>query len=303
MPLLFQPKILRSGNHCLEFYLVQQDELQMTWENTDYVQALTSRMIEAQSCSLSERLISIIEDQTQALQAITEQAACVVLLPEMDGQKNTASVVNALKQAFLPMQSGSLTLIYPYGHASFLMALRKIESLANQHLEQGVWVIGLDTALAFCQQDTCITQMVACVDSLFVLKATSHSRGLNPVWTQMDAAVGGKSTQECVRFLFRASIQSVPHVYESLWLPMARTDDVENDWIHEFHFLHNNINTQTHHHFTEYQVGDLGVNLALFKTLKIMNALSKSQNNEHYCLQMDIADNAHLSAAVFNWCD
>lgn len=303
MPLHLQPKLLTSGKTSLESCLVEQADLVMAWENTDYVQALTSRMIDGQSRSMTERLLAIIEDQKPALTSMTQSAACVVLLPEMGDPKNTATVVNALKQVFLPMQIHSTVLIYPYGHASFLMALKKIESLANQSIEQGVWIVGVDTTLAFCLEGTCVAQTVACADSLFVVKATAKNGGLNPIWTQIDAAVAGKSRQECVRFLFRASVQCVPHDYESVWLPVVRTDQEENAWIHDFHYLHNRISLETEHRFTEYQVGDLGVNLALFKTLKIMNELSNSSGDERYCLQVDIADNTHLSAAIFSWCD
>ncbi len=303
MPLHFQSKLLCSGTSHLDACLDKQEEFAMLWEDSDYVKAVTSRMINEQSGSLTDRLIAIIGVQKPALTTITESAACVVLLPEMEDPKNAALVIQALKQVFAPMRGDSPVLIYPYGHAAFLMALRKIESLAKNDPMQGVWVVGLDTALAFCQRDNCIEQPIACVDSLFVIKVTAQSCGLDPIWTQMDAAVGGKTQQECLRFLFRASVQSVPNAYESVWLPVNRTDLVKNDWIHEFHFLHNKVNEATQHHFMEFQVGDLGVNLALFKTLTIMNLLSKPDSTVRYCLQVDVANKTHLSAAIFNWCD
>lgn len=306
MPLLFQPRLLCAGKRelleALHQNITPESSLEpIEWESSPYVQAPVLRMFSAQSSDVETRLKAIIALQRQTLAQFSHKAPCIVLLPELTDSHALAGVVRELKQAFSPMQSDFPITVYPYGHAAFIMALRRIQALSTQYKQQGVWLIGVDTAEAFCQQQACVKQSIALSDSLFVTQVHANANGLEPVWHQVDAVTGNKTRAESIRFLFRASAQVASKPFSALYLPFGGSAQYENDWGSEFHFLSEKVPQSTEHLFVDYQVGDLGVNLALFKVLSLANRRRHFPEEPLCGLQLDVANKKYLGAAIFDW--
>lgn len=209
--------------------------------------------------------------------------------------------------------------LFPYGRASFLMALSYAKELLQNSSHQTVWLVGVES-LANLNLLKSIKQEGRLLDEegagmipsegAIILGVRSASNGLNLLWTGSDAHLtsqhdsAGQSPNEedlAVNQLFRQAVNNASTKINQLYLPDHSNPDISSAWLNQYRELASVVDKDTQFYFSSVFTGELGSVGGLYRFLLIHDSYMKSRITGT-SLQCEISDQLYRSMALFSWC-
>ncbi|MBG0761002.1 hypothetical protein BOO22_16450 [Vibrio cidicii] len=296
MALLFDSACIAIGEQTLYQGFTWQDLELPQWCDDIYFTGNVRRAIAHQSPSLVHRLIDLIDHHAVHFALVPAEAPLCLLLPEIKERQSVAEVLKAVQQKLPISTEHERTLFcYPYGSASFLVALKRIAQLANS--PYGCWVVALDSSEVFCSGIEHQSFEETKTDSLLLARTVDTGTGLafSPVQIDLHSqayASGSDSVMPSLASLCKQELTD-------LCLPLKGEESEQ--WQNHLYRFSPWITQQTRYHFNQLNSGELGAGVGLLNALLLYEQQKQAPNAHFHALQLDCDPLGMAAGVLYCW--
>ncbi|MCG3733386.1 NAD/NADP transhydrogenase subunit beta [Vibrio cincinnatiensis] len=296
MALVFESTVIALGDQVFYGDFSSQELSSPEWCDDLYFTGNTRRALSHQSSSLSQRLIELLAHHRSALAQISPHASVCLLLPEINDRQHIADVLKAV-QRVLPSSTDidRPLFCFPYGSASFLVALERISTLA--HSSYGCWVLSLDSSESFCSGHKYQLFDDIKTDSLLVSRIVVADEGLEASKVQID----------CYSQAYSSGVDSVMPSLATLCgqeltdLALSLHDDESSDWQSHLFRFSPWITQETTYRFNNLMIGEVGAGSGLLKTLGLYEQQKMAFKSTFHALQLDSDPHGMAAGVLYRW--
>ncbi|HDM8173540.1 TPA: NAD/NADP transhydrogenase beta subunit [Vibrio harveyi] len=271
MGLMFQPSLCLLGDQ--EFSISQ-----LTNHTLKPSEFSVSNFEEVGSLSI----IDTLDSYSNYLSKRDISGHVFLLLPNITDKNILRRVIASFLSIFSKVEADKIAL-YPYGNASFLMALNSIERLVKKN--NSVWVVAINAIDSGYG-----------LDSLVMVRCSMGHRGLRPYKVAVDLDFEGTDT--ATSNITKQLGLVCTHLLDELALSIEGEEPV---WLESIQFLSPWITADTSYQLIDSITGPLGPCNGLLKALCVYQQQA-NRNISNYCgLQIDVERYGYAVGVLYRW--
>lgn len=271
MGLMFQPSLCLLGDQ--EFSISQ-----LTNHTLKPSEFSVSNFEEIDSLSI----IDTLDSYSNYLRKRDISGHVFLLLPNITDKNILRRVIASFLSIFSKVEADKIAL-YPYGNASFLMALNSIERLVKKN--NSVWVVAINAIDSGYG-----------LDSLVMARCSMGHRGLRPYKVAVDLDFEGTDT--ATSNITKQLGLVCTHLLDELALSIEGEEPV---WLESIQFLSPWITADTSYQLIDSVTGPLGPCNGLLKALCVYQQQA-NRNISNYCgLQIDVERYGYAVGVLYRW--
>ncbi|WP_104040718.1 NAD/NADP transhydrogenase beta subunit [Vibrio hyugaensis] len=233
------------------------------------------------------RIRRLLHKLSHKIQALEISAPVCVLLPKISCKPTLKSVTSVILSAF-HFKSDSQIRFYPYGEASFLMALSQIQKLSFEN--RFTWIVAINLGES-------LGSGMGAYDSLVAARCVVVNEGIEVRAQSIDLDITSLNT--AVDNVIRQLGSTLKHPVDELLLS---TGNGQPKWLESIRFLSPVIKAETQYTFSDVLTGPLGPCGGLLKTLSLCYQQQVRRVENFHALQLDIEEDGYAVGTSFNWC-
>ncbi|HDM8127096.1 TPA: NAD/NADP transhydrogenase beta subunit [Vibrio harveyi] len=271
MGLMFQPSLCLLGDQ--EFSISQ-----LTNHTLKPSEFSVSNFEEIDSLSI----IDTLDSYSNYLRKRDISGHVFLLLPNITDKNILRRVIASFLSIFSKVEADKIAL-YPYGNASFLMALNSIERLVKKN--NSVWVVAINAIDSGYG-----------LDSLVMARCSMGHRGLRPYKVAVDLDFEGTDT--ATSNITKQLGLVCTHLLDEIALSIEGEEPV---WLESIQFLSPWITADTSYQLIDSITGPLGPCNGLLKALCVYQQQT-NRNISNYCgLQIDVERYGYAVGVLYRW--
>ncbi|WP_217533384.1 NAD/NADP transhydrogenase subunit beta [Vibrio metschnikovii] len=265
------------------------------WSDNLYFNGNIRRTLSHQSSSLAQRLIELLVHYRTELSQVPLDSPVCLLLPRITDKTDIAKILKAVQEVLLNVHEDRPLFCFPYGHASFLLALKRISALSFS--PYGCWVLSLDTSAVFCVGTEYQQFEDIKTDSLLLAHIESGDIGLEASEVQIDiysqAYVSGvESVMLSLASLCNHELTDICLTFDS--------NDVSN-WQPQLSRFSPWITQKTNYQFNNLINGEMGASSGLLQSLILFEQQKKKPAPSFHALQLDNDPYGMAAGVLYRW--
>ena len=226
-----------------------------------------------------------ISSYSQQLKNFFIKGTLIVLLPA-DTKKHEVQSTMQMLRATVEFESDTKFQIYPYGNASFLLALSHIERATKQN---DCWILAIQPATN--QAPTKLNN-----GALILARAFPCDTGLECLPARVDLA--NSTNQSAIdKVVSQLSFRS-SSLFTSLSLSLDANEPL---WLNSIKYLAPWITEATNYEFLDAKLSSLGVCGGLLKAINAFEKQIRQPEKGFHQLQLDIEPRGYVVGTTYTW--
>ncbi|TDE25870.1 NAD/NADP transhydrogenase beta subunit [Vibrio owensii] len=273
MALLFQSHLCMLGDQAFSVEQLANNKLRPSEKKELIPQARESSVLPAY-----DRLTHY----SKALSECGVEGQVYLLLPKLSDKVELQRITTLLLSVFQRVESQHLAL-YPYGNASFLMALSRIQRAVKQ--TKPLWIVALHVADAKGEHD-----------SLVVARCSAQKQGLifNKIAIDLQLDSNNTAVSHVVKQLGKSCVQELDEL-------MLSTEGDEPVWLGSIQFLSPWVNRDTSYRLIGTTTGPLGASGGVLKAICACLQPKETHDKNYSGIQLDIERGGYAVGATYRW--
>ncbi len=257
------------------------DNVQLARDDSNCFQmvekSVTSKVDDDEICKL-------IRKHQSGLKHIGISGCICVLLPTISDHTTLKNITYELFETIGNTPNLDIFL-YPYGEASFLMALARVQR--EIQAAKPIWILALNAERL---------DEVDSNDSFILVACKEQPSGLTSGTVRIDLTALDQETA-IEKVVAQLGVSSQKHISDLV----LTIDGEEPTWLHCLSGLDPWINTSSQYQFSNFKFGSLGACNGLLKALNLYHQQKLRPNLAFQALQLDIEPNGYVAGTLFGW--
>lgn len=273
MSLLFQSQLCMLGDKAFSVEQLANNTLRPSEKNELIQQARESSVLPAY-----DRLTHY----SKALSECGIEGQVYLLLPKLLDKVELQRITTLLLSVFQRVEPQHLAL-YPYGNASFLIALSRIQRAVKQ--TKPLWIVALHVADAKGGHD-----------SLVVARCSAQKQGLifNKVAIDLELDNNNTAVSNVVKQLGKSCVEKLDEL-------MLSAEGNEPVWLDSIQFLSPWVNRDTSYRLIGTTTGPLGASGGILKAICACLQPKETHDKNYSGIQLDIERGGYAVGATYRW--
>lgn len=273
MALLFQSQLCMLGDQAFSAEQLANNTLRPSEKNELIPQARESSVLPAY-----DRLTHY----SKVLSECGIEGQVYLLLPKLSDKVELQRITTLLLSVFQQVEPQHLAL-YPYGNASFLMALSRIQRAVKE--TKPLWIVALHAADATGEHD-----------SLVVARCSAQKQGLifNKIAIDLQLDSNNIAVSNVVKQLGKSCVEQLDEL-------MLSAEGNEPVWLDSIQFLSPWVNRDTSYRLIGTTTGPLGANGGVLKAICACLQSKETQDKNYSGIQLDIERGGYAVGATYRW--
>jgi hypothetical protein len=251
----------------------------------DVIDATGQIQVNQQICHLDRKPSKTLSSYAERIPAHLVRGTLIVLLPSKTEKSEVQSTIQVLSE-LVKFKNEVKFQCYPYGNASFLLALSNIEREIKQ---EDCWILAIHPAHS--QREINLNS-----DAVILAKAFATDTGLECLPVRVDLA---SSANKCAinKVVSQLSFRS-RSVFSSLSLSL---DEDEPPWLNSIQNLSPWVSEVTNYEFLDAKLGPLGPCSGLLKAIDVFDKQAEDPKEDFHHLQFDIEPEGYAVGTTYTW--
>ncbi|CAH1589146.1 NAD/NADP transhydrogenase beta subunit [Vibrio owensii] len=273
MALLFQSQLCMLGDQAFSVEQLANNTLRPSENNELIPQGMESSVL-----PVYDRLTHY----SKALSECGIEGQVYLLLPKLSDKVELQRITTLLLSVFQRVEPQHLAL-YPYGNASFLMALSRIQRAVKQ--TKSLWIVALHVADAKGEHD-----------SLVVARCSAQKQGLIFKKIAIDLQLDSNNTavSNVVKQLGKSCVEQLDEL-------MLSAEGNEPVWLDSIQFLSPWVNRDTSYRLIGTTTGPLGASGGVLKAICACLQPKETPDKNYSGIQLDIERGGYAVGATYHW--
>ncbi|MFN1512795.1 NAD/NADP transhydrogenase beta subunit [Vibrio owensii] len=273
MALLFQSQLCMLGDQAFSAEQLANNTLRPSENNELIPQGMESSVL-----PVYDRLTHY----SKALSECGIEGQVYLLLPKLSDKVELQRVTTLLLSAFQRVEPQHLAL-YPYGNASFLMALSRIQRAVKE--TKPLWIVALHAADAKGEHD-----------SLVVARCSAQKQGLifNKIAIDLQLDSNNTAVTNVVKQLGKSCVEQLDEL-------MLSAEGNEPVWLDSIQFLSPWVNRDTSYRLIGTTTGPLGASGGVLKAICACLQPKETHDKNYSGIQLDIERGGYAVGATYRW--
>ena len=273
MALLFQSQLCMLGDQAFSVEQLANNTLRPSEKNELIPQARESLVLPAY-----DRLTHY----SKALSECGVEGQVYLLLPKLSDKVELQRITTRLLSVFQQVEPQHLAL-YPYGSASFLIALSRIQREVKQ--TKPLWIVALHVADAKGDHD-----------SLVVARCSAQKQGLifNKIAIDLQLDSNNTAVSNVVKQLGKSCVEKLDEL-------MLSAEGNEPLWLDSIQFLSPWVNRDTSYRLIGTTTGSLGASGGVLKAICAYLQPKETHDKNYSGIQLDIERGGYAVGATYRW--
>jgi hypothetical protein len=273
MALLFQSQLCMLGDQAFSVEQLANNTLRPSENNELIPQGMESSVL-----PVYDRLTHY----SKVLSECGIEGQVYLLLPKLSDKVELQRITTLLLSVFQQVEPQHLAL-YPYGNASFLMALSRIQRAVKE--TKPLWIVALHVAGAREEHD-----------SLVVARCFEQKHGLifNKIAIDLQLDSNNTAVSHVVKQLGKSCVQELDEL-------MLSTEGDEPVWLDSIQFLSPWVNRDTSYRLIGTTTGPLGANGGVLKAICACLQPKETHDKNYSGIQLDIERGGYAVGATYRW--
>ncbi|UMM06267.1 NAD/NADP transhydrogenase beta subunit [Vibrio campbellii] len=273
MALLFQSQLCMLGDQAFSVEQLANNTLRPSENNELIPQGMESSVL-----PVYDRLTHY----SKALSECGIEGQVYLLLPKLSDKVELQRITTLLLSVFQRVEPQHLAL-YPYGSASFLMALSRIKREVKQ--TKPLWIVALHVADAKGEHD-----------SLVVARCSAQKQGLifNKIAIDLQLDSNNTAVSNVVKQLGKSCVEKLDEL-------MLSAEGNEPVWLDSIQFLSPWVNRDTSYRLIGTTTGPLGASGGVLKAICACLQPKETRDKNYSGIQLDIERGGYAVGATYRW--
>ncbi|MHA2708004.1 NAD/NADP transhydrogenase beta subunit [Vibrio owensii] len=273
MALLFQSQLCMLGDQAFSVEQLANNTLRPSEKNEVLPQAKESKVL-----PVYDRLTHY----SKALSECGIEGQVYLLLPKLSDKVELQRITTLLLSVFQRVEPQHLAL-YPYGNASFLMAMSRIQRAVEQ--TKPLWIVALHVADAKGEHD-----------SLVVARCSAQKQGLifNKIAIDLQLDNNNTAVSHVVKQLGKSCVEKLDEL-------MLSAEGNEPVWLDSIQFLSPWVNRDTSYQLIGTTTGPLGASGGVLKAICACLQPKETHDKNYSGIQLDIERGGYAVGATYRW--
>ncbi|WP_199481436.1 NAD/NADP transhydrogenase beta subunit [Vibrio owensii] len=273
MALLFQSQLCMLGDQAFSVEQLANNTLRPSEKNERTPQASEGSVLPAY-----DRLTHY----SKVLSECGIEGQVYLLLPKLSDKVELQRITTLLLSVFQQVEPQHLAL-YPYGNASFLMALSRIQRAVKE--TKPLWIVALHAADATGEHD-----------SLVVARCSAQKQGLifNKIAIDLQLDSNNIAVSNVVKQLGKSCVEQLDEL-------MLSAEGNEAVWLDSIQFLSPWVNRDTSYRLIGTTTGPLGASGGVLKAICACLQSKETQDKNYSGIQLDIERGGYAVGATYRW--
>ncbi|TAA48095.1 hypothetical protein [Corallincola spongiicola] len=228
---------------------------------------------------------------------VSSDLPVIFLMPQLSPSADEAGKLafDLVTTLFPELATSANCYLYPYGRASALMGMKRLDTLLEQSQVTHVTIVAAD-----CSALSLTNEYVA-NDCILLTRVAKSDVGVLIPWLKTEAQLTTTEVGGAVSAIFSGYVTEIGSPVDQYCVTHA-AEEQRDEWLCSYQKLAKVLSPRTKTSFSNLFLGELGAASGLFEVLNYYRqGVAQTSCDVGNRLQLDISEYAYRSAALLTW--